>query len=95
MQVRSDQDAARDALPRGAVRRFLGTIADYFSPTLHCEACGSESKQRHCERTGNVRPVAGDESWFRVTADEIEHVCPSCGASIWVLQPSAYYYPIG
>ncbi len=95
MQVRTDRDAARRASDKGSVRRFLDRIADYFSPTLLCDACGAECKQRHCKRTGNVRPVAGVDPWFRVTANEIEHVCPSCGESIWVLQPSAYYYPMG
>jgi len=95
MQVRTDRDAARRASAGGPVRRFFDRVADVFSPTLLCGTCGAECKQRHCERTGNVRRVQGDEGWFRMTANEVEHVCPSCGESIWVLEASAYYYPMG
>jgi len=95
MQVRTDRDAARSGSARGPVRRFFGAVADFFSPTLHCGTCGAQCKQRHCERTGNIQRVVADEAWFRMTANEVEHVCPSCGESIWVLEPSAYYYPMG
>ncbi len=95
MQVRTDRDAAHSTAAKGPVRRFFGTVADFFSPTLQCAACGAESKQRHCERTGDARPVATEASWLRATASEVEYVCPACGESIWVLEPSAYYYPMG
>ena len=96
MQVQSDHNAATGHAPRdGAFRRFRERIADSLSPTLACTACGSASKQRNCDRTGVVRPVDDDRTWARSAAYEIEHVCPACGESIWVLQATTYLYPAG
>lgn len=96
MQVQSDHNATTGhAAPRGAFRRLRERIADFLSPTLVCAACGDASKQRHCDKTGAVRPVDDDRGWVRSAAYEIGYVCPTCGESIWVLQATTYLYPAG
>jgi len=91
MQVRTD----RRTSPNRPLRRLFETVADFLSPTLECAGCGAESKQRHCKKSGVVRPVGMDEVWSRVTISEIEHLCPFCGESIWVPETSTYYCPLG
>jgi hypothetical protein len=92
MQVRTaERVSAGPAPPRHPIRRFRDSIADAFSPTLHCGDCGAASKQRRCERTGASRPVPQDASWSRWGASETEYRCPLCGASIWVLNAPMVY----
>ncbi len=96
MQVQSDHNATIGHAPRdGAFRRLRERIADFLSPTLACAACDSTSKLRDCDKTGAVRPVDDGRAWVRSAAYEIEHVCPACGESIWVLQATTYLYPAG
>jgi predicted RNA-binding Zn-ribbon protein involved in translation (DUF1610 family) len=96
MQVQSDHNATvGDAPAEGAFRRLRERLADFLSPTLVCAACGGSAKQRHCDKTGVVRPVDDGKAWVRSAAYEIEHVCPACGESIWVLQATTYLYPAG
>ena len=95
MQVRTvDRPSVGLSPQRGPVRRFFESVADFLSPTLECDACGAVSKQRRCERTGAVRPIPVDAPWTRWTASETEHLCPRCGASIWVLDVPVVY-PMG
>lgn len=91
MQVQTDQRAS----PTRFARRFFERVADFLSPVLECPACGSESKQRRCERSGRLRPGKLNDVWSRVISNEIEYLCPSCGESIWVPETSTYYYPMG
>ena len=91
MQVQSD----RRASPTGFVRRLFEKFADFLSPTLECPACGSESKQQRCERSGRLRPGKISKAWSRAISNEIEYLCPSCDESIWVPEASTYYYPMG
>jgi hypothetical protein len=90
MQVRTD----RDTSPGHPIRRFFESVADFLSPTLECSACGATNKQRRCATTGAVRSVEGAAAWPREFACETEHLCPSCGASIWVLETVDCYYPL-
>ena len=76
-------------------RRFREAILDFFSPTLTCEACGTDTKMRRCSRTGESRPVHESEPVYRVYPIEVEFLCPACGGSIWYLDASAQYpYPL-
>lgn len=96
MHVQSDHDATIGHAPPDEIfRRLRERIADFLSPTLVCAACGDASKQRHCDKTGEVRPVDDGGAWVRSAAYEIEHICPTCGESIWVLQATTYLYPAG
>jgi hypothetical protein len=96
MQVQSDHNATIGHAPSdGIFRRLRERIADFLSPTLVCAACGGASKQRHFDKTGEVRSVDYGRAWVRSAAYEIEHVCPTCGESIWVLQATTYLYPAG
>lgn len=96
MQVHTDPDATVDRfVPRRPLHSLFAVVADFFSPMLKCDACGAECKQRHCDRTGAVRPIHEDNAWLRSTANEIEYVCPSCGESIWLLVATTYLYPAG
>ena len=89
MQAHKDRDlAAQDARPRG---RYFESIADFFSRKIRCDACGNETRKRRCEQTGLTRPMTDGAEWSRWTTVEIEHVCPQCGASVWVQEAPVYY----
>ena len=67
----------------------------FFSPTLTCEACGTDIKRYRCERTGEVHTVPEDQPMSRWTTIEIEYRCPECGDSIWYVDTSSQYpYPM-
>jgi predicted RNA-binding Zn-ribbon protein involved in translation (DUF1610 family) len=72
-------------------RRFRDRLLDIFSPTLTCGACGTNTKQYRCEPTGEFRSTDRGEAVTRWTALEIGHRCPTCGATIWVLDVPAQY----
>jgi hypothetical protein len=96
MKVHTDPDATvNHVVHRRPFHSLFETAADFFSPMLKCDACGAECRQRHCERTGAVRPIEEGHAWLRSTANEIEHICASCGESIWVLVATTYVYPAG
>jgi predicted RNA-binding Zn-ribbon protein involved in translation (DUF1610 family) len=85
--------AARTATRSG--HGFLDKIRDFFSPTLTCEACGTDIKRYRCERTGEVHTVPEDQPMSRWTTIEIEYRCPECGDSIWYVDTSSQYpYPM-
>lgn len=89
MQTHTNGDVTTQ--PARAIDRFFESIADFFSPKLRCDACGNESRRRHYEQTGMTRPMPDDEEWSRWATVEIEHVCPKCGASVWVQEIPVYY----
>lgn len=78
----------------GPMRRMLESIADACSPLLTCNECGTVDKQRHFARTGETRSVATGREWTGWTAIEVEYRCPSCEASVWVVDVPTYY-PMG
>jgi hypothetical protein len=89
MQTHTDGDATtQDARPRG---RYFESIADFFSRKVRCDTCGNEAPKRRYEQTGLTRPMTNHAEWSRWTTVEIEHVCPQCGASVWVTEVPAYY----
>lgn len=90
MQAHAEPGAIAQAPTRDA-RRLRDVILDFFSPTLHCDVCGADTKRRHCTRTGGVRPVPVSAGWTRWSATDVEYTCPSCGGSMWVLDAPAQY----
>lgn len=90
MQADTRNDAHARSSERSG-RRIRDAVLDFLSPTLHCEACGADVKQRRCERTGGIRTVPVGEGWRRWASVEIEYRCPACSASIWVLDVPAQY----
>jgi hypothetical protein len=92
MQAHKDGDVTtHDTRPHG---RFFESIADFFSRNVRCDTCGNETRKRRYEQTGLTRPTTDDAEWSRWSTVEIEHVCPQCGASVWVLQVPVYYSTI-
>ncbi len=89
MQAHKEGDPrTQQARPFG---RYFESIADFFSPKVRCDKCGNETQKRHYEQTGTTRPMPNHAEWSRWTTVEIEHVCPKCGASVWVMKVPAYY----
>lgn len=89
MQTHKDGGAAiQGARSRS---RLFESIADFFSRKVQCDACGNETQKRHYEQTGLTRPMTDNAEWTRWTTVEIEHVCPRCGASVWVQELPVYY----
>ena len=72
-------------------RRLWDRVVDIVSPTLTCEACGAHAKQYRCEPTGEYHTRSDGEAVTRWTATEVAYRCPSCGATIWVLDVPANY----
>jgi hypothetical protein len=89
MQTHKDGDpGTQDARPRG---QFFESIADFCSRKVRCSTCGNETRKRRYEQTGLTRPMTNHPQWSRWATVEIEHVCPQCGASVWVQEVPVYY----
>jgi uncharacterized protein with PIN domain len=91
MQARATERAAAASSTRGPVRSCIEGIADWLSPMLRCGDCGAETKERHCEPTGEVRRVLDAPGPQRWSVFEREYRCPNCGGSIWVTDTPAVY----
>ena len=93
MRMRAGTDVVAPS-PDGRAHRWFERFLDFFSPTLTCPTCGSDSKLRRCERTGEIRSPTGSGEVGRWSPVEVEFVCPVCLGSIWYLDTStAYPYP--